>query len=114
MGRKKKHDGGIYSRPDTKMWKMWYRDRNGKRQFESTGTEDWGEAHQRLRQRLQARDDNTLSVLRKGEHLRFTEWVQFFLDNYSKPPIRALKTHSVNERSSILLPTTSNCIFGSA
>ena len=48
------------------------------RQFESTGTEDWGEAQQRLRQRLQARDENTLTVLRKGEPLKFDEWVQFF------------------------------------
>jgi integrase len=85
------------------MWWMWYRDRSGKRQFESTGTEDWAEAHQRLRQRLQARDENTLSVLRKGEHLKFTEWVQFFLENYSKPPMKAAKTHSANERAATLL-----------
>jgi integrase len=82
---------------------MWYRDRSGKRQFESTGTDDWAEAQQRLRQRLQARDENTLTTLRKGEQLKFDEWVQFFLDNYSKPPMRAPKTHAANERAAALL-----------
>jgi integrase len=82
---------------------MWYRDRSGKRQFESTGTEDWDEAQQKLRQRLQARDENTLSVLRKREQLKFSEWVQFFLETYSKPPMRAAKTHSANERAAGLL-----------
>ena len=103
MARKPGRDGGIYSRPDTKMWWMWYRDRSGKRQFESTGTEDWAQAHQRLRQRLQARDENTLEVLRKGEQLKFSEWVQFFLENYSKPPMRAAKTHAANQRAASLL-----------
>jgi integrase len=46
-----------------------------------------------LRERLQARDGNTLPLLRKGEQLRFAQWSQYFLEGYSKPPFRAQKTH---------------------
>ena len=52
-----------------------------------------------LRERLQARDDKVLEVVRKGEQLRFGVWVDFFLENYSKPPIRAEKTHEANDRA---------------
>jgi hypothetical protein len=31
--------------------------------------------------------------------LSFGQWVDFFLDNYSKPPMRAEKTHEVNARA---------------
>ncbi len=61
-------------------------------------TEDWQEAQRKLRERLQARDDKILDVVRKGEQLQFSDWVDFFLENYSKPPIRAEKTHEANER----------------
>jgi hypothetical protein len=30
----------------------------------------------------------------------FEQWVDFFLENYSKPPIRADKTHNANMRAS--------------
>ena len=43
-------------------------------------------------------DDKILDVVRKGEQLQFADWVDFFLENYSKPPIRAEKTHEANER----------------
>jgi integrase len=79
---------------------MVYRDRNGKRIRESTNTEDWQEAQRKLRERLQARDDKVLEVVRKGEQLLFADWVHFFLENYSKPPIRAEKTHEANGRAS--------------
>lgn len=82
---------------------MVYRDRNGKRIRESTNTEDWQDAQRRLRERLQARDDKVLDVVRKGEQLQFAEWVEFFLENYSKPPFRAEKTHEANERASLHL-----------
>jgi integrase len=78
---------------------MVYRDRNGKRIRESTNTDDWQEAQRKLRERLQARDDNILDVVRKGEQLQFAEWADFFLENYSTPPIRAPKTHEANERA---------------
>ena len=71
---------------------MVYRDRGGKRIRESTFTEDWQEAQKKLRERLQSRDDRILDVVRKGEQLQFSDWADFFLENYSKPPIRAEKT----------------------
>jgi len=66
---------------------MVYRDRSGKRIRESTFTEDWQEAQRKLRERLQARDDKILDVVRKGEQLQFSDWVDFFWENYSRPPI---------------------------
>jgi Phage integrase SAM-like domain len=30
--------------------------------------------------------------------LGFEQWADFFLENYSKPPLRAAKTHEANER----------------
>jgi len=82
---------------------MVYRDRNGKRIRESTNTNDWQDSQRKLRERLQARDDKILDVVRKGEQLQFADWVDFFLENYSRPPIRAEKTHEANERASVHL-----------
>src|SRR5262245_31690809 len=82
---------------------MVYQDRIGKRIRESTKTNDWREAQRRLRERLQARDDKILDVVRKGEQLQFGDWVEFFLENYSKPPIRAEKTHEANQRAALHL-----------
>jgi integrase len=82
---------------------MVYRDRNGKRIRESTFTDDWQEAQRKLRERLQARDDRTLEVVRKGEQLQFSDWVEFFLENYSSPPFRAEKTHQANQRAAMHL-----------
>src|SRR5262249_30422617 len=78
---------------------MVYRDRSGKRIRESTNTDDWQEAQRKLRERFQARDDKVLDVVRKGEQIQFADWADFFLENYSKPPMRAEKTHEANERS---------------
>jgi integrase len=39
-----------------------------------------------------------LEVIRKGEALNFGEWADSFLKSYSKPPIRAAKTHEANIR----------------
>ncbi len=52
---------------------MRYRDKGGIRRRESTLTEDWGEAQKCLRERLQARDNNTLPALRRGQDLRSLE-----------------------------------------
>jgi integrase len=98
MAKRRNHDGCIYPRKETKVWWMHYRDRNGIRRSESTGTEDWQEAQKRLRERLDARDNNVLEVVRKGESLSFGQWADFFLENYSKPPMRAEKTHQTNLR----------------
>src|SRR5881397_3181356 len=78
---------------------MRYRDRTGKRRQEPTGTSDWQEAQRKLRERLQARDDNILEIVRKGEQLLFKEWAEFFLEHYSKSPMRAPKTHQANVRA---------------
>jgi integrase len=100
MARPRKHDGGVYKRPGTKVFWMSYPDREGKRIRESTFTEDWQEANQRLRERLEARDNRVLEIVRRGEQMGFEQWVDFFLENYSKPPIRAAKTHVANTRAS--------------
>ncbi len=99
MARPSKHDGVLYLRSGSQFWWMRYRDRAGKRHQEPTGLSDWNEAQKKLRERLQARDDNILEIVRKGEQLLFKEWVDFFLENYSKPPIRAPKTHVANLRA---------------
>ena len=98
MARPRKHDGVLFRRSGTQLWWMRYRDRDGTRRHESTGTTDWKEANQKLRDRLQARDGNILDVVRKGEQLAFGEWAEAFLDNYTKPPLRARKTHEANVR----------------
>ena len=99
MARPSRHDGSIYARKDGKVLWMVYRDRSGKRIRESTNTNDWQEAQRKLRERLQARDDKVLEVVRKGEQIQFADWVDFFLENYSKPPMRAEKTHEANGRA---------------
>ena len=93
MARPRKHDGRLFRKEESKFWWMDYRDRDGKRQRESTNTDDWDEAQKRLRERLQARDGNTLPLLRKGEQFTFAQWSEHFLEAFSKPPIRAPKTH---------------------
>jgi integrase len=78
---------------------MRYRDRSGKRCQEPTGTPDWQEGQTKLRERLQARDENILEIVHKGEQLSFNDWAEFFLENYSEPPIRMPKTHEANLRA---------------
>ena len=99
MARPSKHDGVLYKREGTQFWWMRYRDGTGQRRQEPTGTSDWHEAQRKLRERLQARDDNILEIVRKGEQLLFKEWAEFFLEHYSKPPIRSPKTHQANKRA---------------
>jgi integrase len=96
MARPSKHDGVVYRRKDSNIWWMRYRDKTGARRLESTNTTDWDEAQRQMRERLQARDNNTLDVVRKGKQVTFDEWADFFLENYSKPPIRAAATHVAN------------------
>jgi len=90
MARPSKHDGVVYRRKDSNVWWMRYRDKTGARRLESTNTTDWNEAQRQMRERLAARDNNTLDIVRKGKQTTFGEWANFFLENHSKPPIRAL------------------------
>ena len=99
MARPRKHDGVVYRRRGTQFWWMRYWDRAGIRREEPTGTADWKEAQKKLRERLQARDDNVLEIVRKGEELSFKPWAELFLENYSKPPLRSPKTHEANARA---------------
>ena len=68
MARPRNHEGVVFRRKGTQFWWIRYRDLAGKRRDEPTGTADWKEAHKKLRERLQARDDNVLEIVRKGEH----------------------------------------------
>jgi len=68
MARPRKHDGRLFRKVESKFWWMDYRDRDGKRQRESTNTDDWRKLKRRYA-RMQARDGNTLPLLRKGEKL---------------------------------------------
>jgi len=89
----------LYKREGSKIWWMRYRDTDGIRRRESTLTEDWDDAQRCLRERLQARDNNTLPALRRSRDLVFGEWSDFYLENFSRPPFRAPKTHEVNQRA---------------
>src|ERR1039457_2949065 len=108
MPRPSKHDGVLYRRKESSVWWMRYRDKRGERQFESTGCADWQEASKKLRERLAARDQNVLEVVRKGEQLLFREWADHFMQNYSQPPMREPKTHAANGRAMkhLLKPAT--------
>lgn len=98
MPRARRYDGVVYPRQGTNIWWIRYWDRSGVPRRESTHTTDWQEAQTKLRERLQARDDNVLDVVKKGETLSYGQWADFFLENYSKPPVRAEKTHATNTR----------------
>ncbi|HLK63255.1 MAG TPA: tyrosine-type recombinase/integrase [Bryobacteraceae bacterium] len=89
----------MYKRNDSNIWWMRYRDKTGRRRLESTNTTDWTEAQRQMRERLDSRDNNTLDASCKGNQMTFGEWADFFLENYSKPPIRAQKTHAANENA---------------
>ena len=75
---------------------MRYPTKEGKIKRESTGTADREEAERRLRDRLAARDEGTLGSLLSGERLTFDAWADWYLENRSKPPTKAGKTHQAN------------------
>src|SRR5215469_15695307 len=111
MARPIKHDGGLFKRTGSKVWWMQYRDKAGQRQRESTGTEDWNEAQRILRERLQARDNNTLPSMRRGEEITFGEWADSYLKNFSGPPFRARKTLAANPCSGVEFPARVDGLF---
>jgi site-specific recombinase XerD len=99
MARPIEKDGVVFRRNGTKFLWMRYRDKDGIYKRESTLTEDRQEAIRKLRLRLDARDQNVLEIVRRGESLSFGQWVDTFMENYSKPPYRTQKTHVANLRA---------------
>ena len=99
MARPIEKDGVVFRRDGSKFLWMRYRDKDGIFRRESTFTEDRQEAVRKLRVRLDARDQNVLETVRRGENLPFGEWVETFMENYSKPPYRTQKTHIANLRA---------------
>ncbi len=99
MARPRQHDGVVFRRAGSQLWWMRYRDRHDVRHEESTGTPDWKEAQKKLRERLHARDENILEIVHNGERTTFRQWAETFLEHYSKPPLRAQKTHESHERA---------------
>jgi integrase len=93
----------VFRRKGTQFWWIRYWDLTGRRRDEPTGTADWKEAQKKLRERLQARDDNVLEIVRKGEQLTLKQWSELFLENYSRPPLRTPKTHEANTRAVVHL-----------
>ena len=98
MARPLEHDGAVYQRQGTAFGGCATGIGAASRK-ESTGVSDWHAAHRKLRERLDARDGNILDIVRKGEVIKFGQWAGFFLENYSKPPIREPKTHNANLRA---------------
>jgi hypothetical protein len=99
MARPRKHDAVVYRRNQSQFWWMRYWDRADQSREEPTRTADWKEAQQKLRERLQARDDNVLEIVHKGERTTVREWAELFLENYSKPLLRSEKTHESHQRA---------------
>ena len=60
IGRPRNTSGSLYSRRDSRVWWMSYRDHNGKFRQESTGRKEKGEAEKAMRKRLVARDEGLL------------------------------------------------------
>lgn len=74
MPRARQYDGVVYRRAGTEIWWIRYRDRKGVARRESNLPADRQEANKKLRERLQARNDNLLEVIRKGETLAYRQW----------------------------------------
>src|ERR1039457_5633150 len=97
-GRPRKTCGTVFARRKSAFWWVRYRDAEGHPVRESTGTTDRQEAERFLRERLDARDDGILPTVLTSKNLTFGEWAEWFLENRSKPPFRAEKTHLQNLR----------------
>ncbi len=92
-GRPRNTSGSLYSRRDSRVWWMSYRDHDGKFRQESTGRKEKGEAEKVLRKRLVARDEGLPPSAAPGAGITFNEWADWFLENRSKPPFRGEPTH---------------------
>ena len=95
-GRPRTRGGKVYERLNSKYLWVRYRDREGRIVKESSGTTDGEEAERFLRDRLDARDEGRLGTMLCAKNLIFNEWADWYLENRSKPPYRAEKTHLEN------------------
>jgi len=105
-GRPRKPAGTVFTRKGSVFWWTRYRNHEGQIVKESTGTTDRQEAERFLRERMDARDDGSLRVVLSSKNLTFDDWADWFLENRSKPPFRAEKTHLQNLRIVELLRPT--------
>ena len=95
-GRPRNTSGSLYSRRDSRVWWMSYRDHDGKFRQESTGRKEKGEAEKVMRKRLVARDEGLLPSAAPDGGISFNQWADWFLANRSKPPFRNENTHLQN------------------
>ena len=95
-GRPRNTSGSLYSRRDSRLWWMSYRDHNGKFRQESTGEREKGEAEKVLRKRLVARDEGLLPSASPDGGITFNQWADWFLENRSQPPFRSESNHQLN------------------
>lgn len=95
-GRPRKRLGTVFTRSNSKHWWVRYRNRRGRIIKESSRTEDREEAERFLRDRLDSRDDGTLTAILAGKAVTFDAWANWFLERRSKPPYRSEKTHRGN------------------
>ena len=96
IGRPRNTAGSLYSRRDSRVWWMSYRDYQGKFRQESTGERERGEAEKVLRKRLVARDEGLLPSAAPDGGISFNQWADWFLKNRSQPPFRRENTHRQN------------------
>jgi hypothetical protein len=95
-GRPRNSNGAVFRRDGSSNWWIRYRDDEGRIRRESTRFKDQEEAEKLLRERLQARDHGALRALLQGNALTLNEWADWFLENRSRPPFRAMKPHLEN------------------
>ena len=81
---------------ESAIWWMRYRDQSADSDgLNQRGASNWEDANKKLRERLNARDQNVLEVIRKGEQLFVPRNGRggFFLQNYSQNRHSAKQRH---------------------
>ena len=86
----------MFRRKNSEFWQVRYKDQKGQIVRESTGTSDRQKAERFLRDRLDARDDGSLSTVLTSKQLTFNQWAEWFLERRSRPPFRTAGNHQQN------------------